>query len=161
MNLFWRSCLVFLSMILPFSALAQEKAPTFTAETKLVNVNVIVTDAKGNPIKGLTKDDFLVTEDSAAQSIATFSFEDWSPAKQGSSAYQLPPLPRNTFTNQPLYTKVDGPVTILLLDALNTPVADQIYARSQVLDYLKKQPSGARTAVFALTNRLEIGRAHV
>jgi VWFA-related protein len=45
-------------------------------------------------------------------------------------------------------------LTVVLLDALNTPIADQAYARHEMLQYLKTQHSGQSTAIYALTNRL-------
>src|SRR5580698_10401074 len=47
-----------------------EPSTTFTADVKLVTVFVTVTDAKGSPIGGLTKDNFLIEEDGQEQKIA-------------------------------------------------------------------------------------------
>ena len=56
-----------------------EPATTFTADVKLVNVFVTVTDAKGSPIGGLTKDNFLLEEDGQEQKIAVFDKESALP----------------------------------------------------------------------------------
>jgi VWFA-related protein len=40
------------------------------------------------------------------------------------------------------------------MDALNTPMADQMYVREQMLEYVKKVPEGTRIAIFGLSNRL-------
>ncbi|MGA7522161.1 MAG: VWA domain-containing protein [Acidobacteriaceae bacterium] len=47
-------------------------APRFHVNVRLVNVFVNVTDANGAPVGGLTKDDFVLTEDGVPQKIAYF-----------------------------------------------------------------------------------------
>lgn len=50
--------------------------PVFGSEAELVIVDVVVTDGKGVPVRGLTREDFVVKEDDAAQEIATFEAID-------------------------------------------------------------------------------------
>jgi len=64
------------------AALAQEAptvpgmpTPRFHVNVHLVNVFVNVTDAHGAPVGGLTKDDFVLTEDGVPQKIAYFERE--------------------------------------------------------------------------------------
>ena len=47
----------------------------FTSETQLVIETVSVTDKDGNPVEGLTAEDFTVTEDGAPQQIRFFEFQ--------------------------------------------------------------------------------------
>ena len=48
--------------------------PTFfeTVDVRVVNVEVVVTDAKGEPIRGLTREDFELTEDGKPVEITNF-----------------------------------------------------------------------------------------
>ena len=46
--------------------------PTISVNVRLVNVFVNVTDDKGTPVPGLTKDEFLLSEDEHPQKIAVF-----------------------------------------------------------------------------------------
>jgi Ca-activated chloride channel homolog len=56
-----------------FAAYAQTGAPpTISVNVRLVNVFVNVTDDKGAPVPGLTKDEFLLFEDNHPQRIAVF-----------------------------------------------------------------------------------------
>jgi Ca-activated chloride channel family protein len=57
-----------------FAAYAQKgtQPPTISVNVRLVNVFVNVTDDKGAPVPGLTKDDFLLSEDDHPQKIAVF-----------------------------------------------------------------------------------------
>ncbi|HYC61755.1 MAG TPA: VWA domain-containing protein [Thermoanaerobaculia bacterium] len=49
-----------------------------TLEVRLHNLDIVVTDAKGNAVRGLTRDDFIVLEDGAPQTITNFSIYDSS-----------------------------------------------------------------------------------
>ncbi|HXY40955.1 MAG TPA: VWA domain-containing protein, partial [Vicinamibacteria bacterium] len=53
-------------------AQAPEQTPVFPREVELVTVDAVVTDKAGNPVAGLTRDDFTVTEEGAPQTIQTF-----------------------------------------------------------------------------------------
>ena len=57
-----------------FAAYAQTgtQPPTISVNVRLVNVFVNVTDDKGAPVPGLTKDEFLLSEDDHPQKIAVF-----------------------------------------------------------------------------------------
>ncbi len=49
-----------------------------TFEVHLHNLDVVVTDAKGNPVRGLAKDDFVVLENGVPQPVTNFSLYDTS-----------------------------------------------------------------------------------
>jgi VWFA-related protein len=54
----------------------QEPPPTFRAGVEAVQLSVIVTDSEGNPVPGLTVDDFEILENKIARPITTFSAVD-------------------------------------------------------------------------------------
>ena len=137
-------------------ALAQQPPPSdlpaaiLRVTTRLVLVDVVVTDKDGKPVKGLARDDFRILEDGKPQRISAFSFE--SPFER--RAMQPEPLPPSVYTNRPEYRMPPGPLTILLLDGLNTPVQQQAFVRDQMLRYVATQlRPNQRTAVLALSNR--------
>jgi VWFA-related protein len=45
---------------------------TFPAEVEQVIVDLVVTDKKGNPVEGITRDDLIIKEDGEPQSIVSF-----------------------------------------------------------------------------------------
>ena len=51
---------------------AGEETPLFPSEIELVDVDVVVTDDDGAPIRGLTADDFTILEDGVPQSVTSF-----------------------------------------------------------------------------------------
>jgi VWFA-related protein len=60
----------------PADAGSEPQSPVFRANVDSVDVDVIVTDRKGNFVTGLTADDFEVAEDGVRQEVRTFSFVD-------------------------------------------------------------------------------------
>jgi VWFA-related protein len=63
----------------PFAQTAQQPPrPTFRAATQIVSVDVIVRDRSGAIVKGLTADDFEVSEDGRPQAIRSFTFAEIS-----------------------------------------------------------------------------------
>jgi VWFA-related protein len=130
---------------------SNDAGASFKAKARLVLVDVVVTNNKGEPVPGLKKEDFEILEDGKTQSISTFEEHKGAPPAQ----IKLPPMPPNVYTNFPLVQAADS-LDIILLDALNTPTGDQTYVHSQMLKYLKTIPPGTRAAVFTLASRLRM-----
>ena len=127
-------------------------APTIRVNTRMVLVDVVATDKKGQPIKDLKPEDFVIEESGKKQKIATFTTPD-EMAKVAAS----PSLPPGIYSNQPEYRAPGGPITVFVLDAANTPFHDQAYGRLQMLKYVDEQSKSAqRTAIFALTDGLRV-----
>src|SRR5271168_5074843 len=57
------------------SAAAADDAGVIRAETRLVLVDTVVTDKKGNYVRDLAQTDFKVWEDGKEQTLTSFSFE--------------------------------------------------------------------------------------
>lgn len=55
---------------------AVQSPPTFKSETNLLEVDTVVTDAQGNAVRGLTKEDFTILDDGRPQPISNASFVD-------------------------------------------------------------------------------------
>jgi Ca-activated chloride channel family protein len=68
-----------LVLFLCFASAAQDSDTTLKVDVKLVNVFVTVTDERGAPIAGLTKENFDLMEDNKAQKIALFDKESALP----------------------------------------------------------------------------------
>ncbi len=124
---------------------------TIRASTRLVVVDVVVTDKKGEPITGLKAEDFTVDENGKKQKISVF-------VVPGMATRPKPePAPPGVLSNHPEHVGPAGVPTVLLLDALNSPFTEQAYARSQMLKYVVEQSqAGQLMAVVALTDRLHV-----
>jgi VWFA-related protein len=138
-------------------------APTLKVYSRETIVDVTVTDSKGNPVHGLTRDDFTIKEDGKPQPIKSFAEFGTQPAKP------LPKLPPNTYTN--LQPQADGPVNIMLLDFLNVaslpglgmPGAEDAFGRSlaaqravkrEAQKYVATMRPGTRVMVLGLGSNL-------
>src|SRR5437899_5253600 len=124
------------------------------ATTRLVQVDVVVTDSSGHPVKErLSEKEFTILEDGKPQKISFFSFQQFEDQEKQK---QLPPqLPPHVTTNRPEYRRAAGPPIILLMDGVNTPVENQIVVRQQMLKFLADHfDPGMRIAVFLLGNEL-------
>jgi VWFA-related protein len=53
-------------------AAAGQPGPSFQAQVELVTVDAVVADRKGQAVRGLTKNDFVVTENGAPQTVTSF-----------------------------------------------------------------------------------------
>jgi VWFA-related protein len=126
-------------------------------ESNLVLVDVVVTK-NGLPVKGLSKDQFRVSENGKEQELKVFEVHTEaeqpataSAASTNAPAPKAPALGPNTYSDFTPYPPSSA-VNVLLLDALNTPSTDQAYVRKQMLAYLKKIPPGTRMAVLTLSS---------
>lgn len=113
-----------------------------------VIVDVVVTGTNGNPITGLHKEDFSVSEDGRPQAITTFEEHPGAHPQP-----PLAPLPPNVFTNIPRAAPAGSPI-VLLLDSLNTPLSDQLMVRRQMLSYLQHLQPGIPMAIMTLGYQL-------
>jgi VWFA-related protein len=122
---------------------------TFKASTQAVTVDVVVIDGKGHPVKGLHERDFQLDEDGKAQNL--HYFHEFVETNEASPAvFQLGKTSPNVFTNSTNAADT-GSVTLILLDLLNTPPADQQFARQQLVKFLKAKPASVQFAICTLS----------
>jgi VWFA-related protein len=141
--------ILFLSML---PSLAQEppaqesSAPTLKVYSREIVVDVLVSDAHGNPVRGLKQSDFTISEDGSPQplrSFAEYGFDDQPPPP-------LPPrLPPNVYTNFQAIPAT-GPVNILLIDALHSTPVEIVHSLKAADQYIHSMPAGTQLAVFWL-----------
>ena len=143
------------AVLLPVEA---QKAPdqgdtTFRTETRQVLVDVVVRDRSGQFVPNLKPDAFTILEDGKPQAIVTMTMH----ARPATPPAPAPPLklPPNQYTN---YTVADPdrPITLVLMDLLNTQTLDQQYARKQMIEFLRALPPGQRVGLFVLGTRLKM-----
>jgi VWFA-related protein len=79
---------VFVVVLLVAGAAAAAKQGYFeTFEIRLHNLDVVVTDAEGRPVRGLTNEDFIVLENGVPQNVTNFSaYEDGAPDASANAA---------------------------------------------------------------------------
>jgi VWFA-related protein len=66
------------------------RTPTFSSEVELVTVDAVVVDSDGQPVSGLTRDDFVIQAEGRAQEIATFEASSFDPPRAPGDAASVP-----------------------------------------------------------------------
>jgi len=117
-----------------------------------VVLEFVAADSHGHAITDLKADDFTVLEDGKAQTIKTFAFQHPLPPDPNFHPRTLPP---NVYTNIPTFPRTRT-LNVILLDALNTTLPDQIHVRQKMLRYLETMPADVPTAVYTLGQKLRM-----
>ena len=136
----------------PASESPQNPLATFRADANFVEVDAVVTDERGNPVKDLTQADFEVYEDGKRQVPSVFALVDLPlpPPGGGSKTADVESDVRTTAR------RFDGRLYVLVLDDLHTtinrtPVVRNA-ARKFIQDYLN---TGDLAAVVTTSGRLD------
>jgi VWFA-related protein len=96
------------------SAAPEQSSAIIRSETRLVLVDSVVTDKKGNYVRDLTMKDFRVWEDNKEQEIKTFSFEADTAAPVRNQQHYL----------------------VLFFDNSTMSFGDQVYARQAAVKFI-------------------------
>ena len=147
-------CLAALTFIFPFLAAAQQKAPaapvaqpqsapdslqsssdhpgtyTYQVNARMVVLDVVVTDSRGHIVDNLAAKDFQVYQDKALQTIHSFDVHR--------TLAQSAVIPIHS-TAELDKLEPDAPVSILVLDELNTKFVDEAFTRYSLKKYLDAQ----------------------
>jgi VWFA-related protein len=118
------------SSVVP-GASPQTEANTIRSNVRLVVLDVVVTDAKGQIVHDLKRDDFHVTEADEPQTIQNF---------EEAGAHQLDPDLEIDSTAALDRLAPRAPVNIVLLDEFNTRFEDMAFARYSLKKFLERQP---------------------
>jgi len=133
------------------TAVPQQESATIRISTRLVQISVTVHDKNG-PVSGLKKSDFTILEQGKSRSVSLFSV-----TAAESQVQKAPPLPPNTFSNYiEHHASRPSTVTVILFDTLNTPAENQIYARQELLKFMKELQPQDRIALYTLSKKLNI-----
>jgi VWFA-related protein len=124
----------------------QSTAPTLHVFSRETIIDVLVTDDKGQPVRGLTQSDFTILEDNKPQPIR--SFAEYDKETPPAPARTLPP---NTYTNARTLP-ASGPIQIFLFDLLGSAPDDIERSKKYIAQYLRTMPTGTQAVVFAFSH---------
>src|SRR5262249_49803817 len=136
--------------------IAQQDQTQFHVIVDLVQLNVAVTDSKGNYVTGLKPSDFQVTEDGIAQTISTFA-EANSPALGVADVETegQPPAPdpsKATAGDPPpgtLSALVAGSNVYILFDTSNYMYRDFVFAQDGIADFVRSLETADKIAFYS------------
>jgi VWFA-related protein len=139
---------------------AKEEPPaTFPAQVEQVTVDVVVTDKKGNPLTGITRESLQIFEDGAPQSIVSFD------AIQVPAAPAAVPAPRPRISTNTLKEERRGRTFVIVFDDIHLSPFMAQRAKGAVADFLKNGVrEGDRVTLVASggsawwSTRMEAGR---
>ncbi len=140
---------------------AAEPATVLKATTRLVIVDVVATNGKGEPVSDLRAQDFKLMESGKEQEIRVFDFQHPGENVQHSGQAAIAArahsakLPPNVFTNVPAY-KPSSALNVILLDSLNTVTPRQAFANDELLRFMEKFVPEGPVAVYALGGSLRL-----
>lgn len=119
--------------------------------TRLVHVDVVAHDKSGQPVRDLTREDFILTDNGRPQPISFFSMDVAESVLSGEeSAVSAHPL---TIANRAVHANGKPiPVTVILFDALNIDQVDDFpYAKRELLKFLRTLHRGDPVALYSLS----------
>jgi len=154
------SSLVFLALADPPPSV-ESPPPTLHAETRVVQIEVVVTDPRGKPAAGLKKEDFSLSDDGKPRKIDIFTVNggesDGSSGVQTESPSGQPskPLPSNVFTNRnPGLPDLPGHSTVILIDEANAWFENVAWAGQGVVGLMNKVKPDEKIAVYVIARKL-------
>jgi Ca-activated chloride channel homolog len=165
-----RKHFVFLSLSLIFlfvcgtRILAQEIEPHIQVNVDMVQLNVAVTDNKGNYITGLRPRDFAITEDRIPQKIS-FASEGNAPASTlagmtpsdssfSPEADQSEGTDRSQSTSQHLGLLTPGANIFILFDTSNYMYRGFVYAQDAIADFVRSLENPNKVAFYSYSHDL-------
>jgi VWFA-related protein len=147
----------------------------FESTVQLVVVDVTVKDKSGNPIEGLTSNDFTISEDGKPQQIKVFKFQRLEEEVRPGPALAPRPQPK-ILADQPAAPVVksltanqiapsrpgevkyqDRRLLVMLFDMTSMPIQDQIRAQTAALKFIKSQMTQSDLmAIMTFSNDLKV-----
>ncbi len=146
-----RATSISLASLLAFgvSVGAQKPSPdsSLGVSARVVRVDVVAEDEDGRPVRDLRPEELVLSDEGREEPITSFA----APLEEPEAPPPPKELPANTFTNR-LETLPGAPasVTAILFDGLNTPMANQEFAKQRVIGFLRQLPPGTRVSLYTL-----------
>jgi VWFA-related protein len=135
----------------PSSPGSSNQAPyTLQVNSRVVLTDVTVTDKQGNPITGLTENDFRLLDNGKPQKLASFE-EHRHQASQLTEASATPGRFSNDYLRHP-----PAQVNALLFDTTTIGIVDQMCLFQQMKQFVNNLPAGEPVAIFTRAGSVTI-----
>ena len=148
----------------------QRPTATFRSSVDLVTVNVVVRDKNGAVVKGLTRDDFVVSEDGRTQAISTFDFEEIATGPTEAVPVEIPtilgsvgrasaaaPAPAPAAAPAPTIDMRGRRVIAMFFDLSSMQPEDVQRAAASAREYIDKRSTGSdMIALVTLSTTLQV-----
>jgi Ca-activated chloride channel homolog len=138
----------------PNTSSAQTPQPQFRVTVNMVQLNVAVTDNKGNYVTGLHPENFEINEDGIRQKIATFGEGD-SPARKVEELASNTPEAKDPPANLPADSSSDLPSNGTLGSLNSTLAGSNVFVLFDTSNYMYKGFVFAQDAIADFVRSLE------
>ena len=162
------SILTYVLAVQPSTSSAQAPQPEFRVTVNMVQLNIAVTDNKGNYVTGLRPENFEINEDGVRQKIATFgegdnparkveeyasNSSDVKDASANSSADSSNDLP-NSGTLGSLNSTLAGSNVFVLFDTSNYMYKGFVFAQDAIADFVRSLENVNRVSFYSYSRDL-------
>jgi len=148
----------------PTVTAAEGDQPAFRVTVNMVQLNVAVTDNKGNYVTSLRPEDFIITEDGIAEKIATFGEGDSPVRRVGELAAaggdpadltknQLADLPASGSVGS-LSSMLAGSNVFVLFDTSNYMYRGFVFAQDAIADFVRSLDTVNRISFYSYSRDL-------
>jgi VWFA-related protein len=128
-------------------ASAQPPSPTFPSKVELITVDVVVVDKNGQPVPGLTQDDFVVEEDGRPQTIVSFEA-----VRREATPPERAPAAAVVATNAVAKDERPGRAFAIVIDDLGLELSDLVETRRAMAAFLERSVQGGDDVTLATTS---------
>ena len=116
---------------------------TIQVSSRVVLIDVTVTDSKGNLVHGLPEAAFRIFDNNKLQTIATFEEHTGTPAVKMEPAV----APAGVYSNDYLL-HLPPVLDVVIIDIANLRITDQMYLNYELTKVLEEQPDGQPLAIY-------------
>ena len=139
---------------------AQQDGTRFRISVDLVQLNVAVTDNKGNYVTGLKPTDFVIAEDGISEKIATFE-EGNGPTRRLLDVAPAVPKPApggaqagSGDPNETLAEAIAGSNVFILFDTSNYMYRGFVFAQDAISDFVRSLETADKIAFYSYSRDL-------
>ena len=157
---------IFLTVLLLIAAeprfAAQDDSTRLHVNVVLVQLNIAVTDHKGNYVSGLRPEDFIVTEDKIPEKIATFEEGNGAPrpldsaghSLQGSDVAAAGQPAATTGANGSMAAGLSGANIFILFDTSNYMYRGFVFAQDAISEFVRSMDDANKIAFYSYNRDL-------
>lgn len=124
-----------LALALTAQAASQQPTVTFKVEVNYVEIDAVVTDAQGNFVSGLTKDDFQISEEGKPQAISAFSRVDIPIERADPPLFRANAIEPDVASN---LAEFNGRVFLIVLDDLWTAPSRSRLVKAAATQFVRR-----------------------
>jgi VWFA-related protein len=131
-----------------------QTSPVIQVDTRVVLVEVSVTDSKGSPVSNLTKDDFTILDDGKPRVIDSITTNpDYPQISAQPGQLHLPTAGAPSPALTQATPQKAGHSSAIIMDEANSWFPDAAQARENVKNVLDKLPPDERIALYVIVRR--------